>query len=90
MGIIEIFLETMRFNNDPKTLLVCIDGLDHILDFGRKSSYVDIEINSPVNPYLKKLSEIKGCEVIEMLQAHHDNGVYKAIDKFISNHFMIE
>jgi len=65
-------------------LLFCLQTIENILDESRSV----FEFNEPEqNPFLMRFAHANGVVLLEKLQQHSDNEIYKIVFRIIDNHF---
>lgn len=72
--------------DEPKLLLVALEGLENILDLGRKDS----SRNGGDNKFADFLEECGGLDHLEALQRHENEEVYNKALKILQEHFESE
>jgi len=81
-GVIEPLVNLLNVK-DVKTINVALEGLENILASGQK----DAEENQGTNPYVDKIDEINGIDIIEDLQFHENVDIYKKAIGILEEYF---
>ena len=66
---------------------VCLETVENVLDEAKE--YFGLH-DDDKNPYILRLAQCDGFNVIEKLQFHEDNEVYNLVDRLIKKHFECE
>lgn len=82
--MIEALLDTLKQTKDVEILKTCIETLDKILTEGKAHYNVD---SLEKNPYLERLSQSNGKQIIENFDHHPDQDVFRVVTNLIENHF---
>jgi len=82
LGVIEPLINLLNVK-DVKTINVALEGLENILAAGAK----DAEENQGNNPYVDKIDEINGIDIIEDLQFHENVDIYKKAIGILEEYF---
>ncbi|GAB2281734.1 hypothetical protein Dimus_016303 [Dionaea muscipula] len=71
---------------DPRTLTVCLEGLENILKVGEAEK----NLGDTGNIYAQIIEDAEGLEKIESLQSHDNNEIYEKAVKILENYWMEE
>ncbi|KAI6685153.1 hypothetical protein NL676_031066 [Syzygium grande] len=69
--------------SDPQIIMVCLDGVESILESGETNKEQGI---FQVNLYLRMIDECEGLDKIEDLQRHRNNEVYEQAVKILEKY----
>ncbi|KAF8039311.1 hypothetical protein BT93_B1753 [Corymbia citriodora subsp. variegata] len=69
--------------SDPEIIMVCLDGVESILESGETNKELGIY---PVNVYLRMIEECDGLDKIEDLQSHKNKEVYEQAVKILEKY----
>ncbi|XP_056165374.1 importin subunit alpha-4-like isoform X3 [Syzygium oleosum] len=69
--------------SDPQIIMVCLDGVESILESGETNKERGI---FQVNVYLRMIDECEGLDKIEDLQSHKNNEVYEQAVKILEKY----
>lgn len=82
--VLDTMVELLKIAEDPKIVTVALESIDKILHSGLK---VQTETNK--NPYLDYLESLEAVRIIEKLQEHKSDDVYKASLKILETFFIL-
>jgi len=83
-GIIETMVDLLNTAEDPKIITVALESIHKILLCGLK-----YQNTSNKNPFLDHLESLGAVPIIEKLQEHKSDDVYKASLKILENFFIL-
>lgn len=70
---------------NPRTILVCLDGLENILKVGEGEKIQGNTGN--VNIFAQMIDDVEGLEKMETLQNHDNNEVYEKVVKILETYW---
>ena len=85
-NLIEVLVETLKANNEATIVKICLEALENILNIGKQT----YQPGNEGNPYLVALAQYGGYQIIEALQGHPNNEVYKVVERLITHQMEYE
>jgi len=85
--IIQLIVETLQNNNDTIVTKGCLEALEIILNFGKDMAHAS---QLGKNPFVIKLAQAQGLQVVESLQSHPENEIYEIVSRIIDDHLDFE
>lgn len=73
---------------DPRTITVCLEGLENILSFGEADK--NMGFTGDANSYAQLVDDAEGLEKIENLQSHDNNKIYEKAVKILEAYWQEE
>lgn len=84
---LEAMCHILSLKNDAKTLTVLLEGVRNILEVGELAK---ANGNIAENPFVLRVEECEGLDVIEDLQQHQNQHVYELAINILEMYFQIE
>jgi len=85
--IIQLIVETLQNNNDPVVTKGGLEALETILNYGKDIAHAS---QLGKNPFVIKLAQAQGLQVVESLQSHPENEIYEIVSRIIDEHLDFE
>ena len=81
MKILELFIDLLATNTEPKLILTLIEGLENIFENGDITNQSD-------NPFVKKFNELDGVNQINRLQKFRNEVIYTSSQRILEKYFI--
>jgi Mg2+ and Co2+ transporter CorA len=83
LGFMRILCDQLKSTEETRVLKVCLEALENLLHLSKDV----LTYHSETSPYLQKWAELGGYSVIEALQTHPDQLIYKIVEQIIDKYF---